>query len=129
MEPQRTRFAGQGTKAEKVIWLGGKRVLVQPSYSNTLKLVTLDDAGNVTAREPANLVKVDLNEFGIYNYGGRPRLGRLTDGVLQWLNDDLQPTDQVMLPDGQKIASFVPLGRRHGVGPRARGRVRASAQA
>ncbi len=109
MEPQRTRFAGQGTKAEKVIWLGGKRVLVQPSYSNTLKLVTLDDAGKVTAREPANLVKVDLNEFGIYNYGGRPRLGRLTDGVLQWLNDDLQPTDQVMLPDGQKIASFVPL--------------------
>ncbi|HEY4311490.1 MAG TPA: hypothetical protein VGN12_18725 [Pirellulales bacterium] len=109
MEPVRTRFTGQGTKAEKVMWLGGKRVLVQPSYSNTLKLVSVDDAGKVTSREPANLVKVDLNEFGIYNYAGRPRLGRLTDGVLQWLNDDMQPTDQVMLPDGQKIASFVPL--------------------
>lgn len=109
MEATRTRFTGQGTKAEKVIWLGGKRVLVQPSYSNTLKVVSLDDAGKVGVREPANLVKVDLGEFGIYNYGGQPRLGRLTDGVLQWLNEDMQPTDQVMLPEGQKIASFVPL--------------------
>jgi hypothetical protein len=108
-EPVRTRFTGQGTKAEKVVWLGGKRVLVQPAYSNALKLLSVDDAGKVTTREPANLVKVDLGEFGIYNYGGRPRLGRLTDGVLQWLNEDMQPTDQVMLPDGQKIVTFVPL--------------------
>ena len=108
-EAQRTRFTGQGTKAEKVIWLGGKRLLVQPSYSNALKLVTMDADGKVSAREPANLVKVDLGEFGIYDIGGQPRLGRLTDGVLQWLNDDMQPSDQVMLPDGQKIASFVPL--------------------
>ena len=39
-EPARTRFTGQGTKAEKVVWLGGKRVLVQPAYSNALKLVS-----------------------------------------------------------------------------------------
>ena len=113
IEPQRTRFAGQGidgkSKAERVVWLGGKRLLVQPSYSNSLRLLTVDDAGKVTSREPANLVKVDLAEFGIYHFGGATRLGRLTDGVLQWLNDDMQPTDQVMLPDGQKIASFVPL--------------------
>jgi len=109
LEPAHTRFTGQGTKAERVVWLGGKRVLVQPSFSNSLKLVTIDDAGKVTSREPPNLVKVDLAEFGIYNYGGGPRLGRLTDGVLQWLNDDIQPSDQVMLPDGQRIASFVPL--------------------
>jgi hypothetical protein len=108
-EPTRTRFAGQGAKAERVVWLGGKRLLVQPSFSTSLKLVSMDDAGKVAAREPASLAKVDLAEFGIYNYGGGPRLGRLTDGVLQWLNDDMQPTDQVMLPDGQRIASFVPL--------------------
>ena len=113
IEPVRTRFTGQGidgkSKAERVIWLGGKRLLVQPSYSNSLKVLSVDESGKVTAREPANLVKVDLGEFAIYHYGGQPRLGRLTDGVLQWLNDDMQPTDQVMLPDGQKIASFVPL--------------------
>ncbi len=112
-EPVRTRFAGRGidgkAKAERVLWIGGKRLLVQATYSNALKLVTLDDDGKVTSREPANLAKVELGEFGIYNFGGRPRLGRLTDGVLQWLNDDLQPVDQVMLPEGQKIASFVPL--------------------
>ncbi len=68
-EPVRTRFTGQGTKAEKVVWLGGKRVLVQPAYSNALKLLAVDDEGKVTSREPANLVKVDLGEFGIYNYG------------------------------------------------------------
>ncbi|MBI2823644.1 MAG: hypothetical protein HYX69_03010 [Planctomycetia bacterium] len=113
MEPERTRFAGSGgdakAKAEKVMWIGGKRLLVQLAYSNAIKLVTADEAGKVTTREPANLVKVDMTEFAIYNVGGRNRLGRLTDGVLQWLNDDLQPTDQVMLPDGQRIASFVPL--------------------
>jgi hypothetical protein len=55
------------------------------------------------------LNKVDPNEFLLFNIAGKARLGRLTDGVLQWLNDDLQPTDQVMLADGQRIASFIPL--------------------
>lgn len=108
-EPVKTRFTGQGTKADKVVWLGAKRVLVQPANSNTLKLVSIDDAGKVTSREPANLNKVDPNEFLLFNIAGKARLGRLTDGVLQWLNDDLQPTDQVMLADGQRIASFIPL--------------------
>ena len=38
-----------------------------------------------------------------------PAASRLTAGVLQWLDDGLQPTDQVMLPDGQKIAAYLPL--------------------
>ena len=52
MEPVRTRFPGSGiegkAKAEKVIWLGGKRLLVQPSFSNSLKLLGVDEAGKVT---------------------------------------------------------------------------------
>jgi hypothetical protein len=53
---------------------------------------------------------VNLGEFAAYEDGKRLRLGRLTDGVLQWLDDKLQPIDQVMLADGRKLAGFVPLG-------------------
>ena len=110
-EPQRHRLAGLGTsseKVEKVVWLGGPRVLFQRGYSGGCKIASVND-GKVKITEPAHLAKVDLAEFGLFGAGGPPRLGRMTDGVLQWLNDDLQPSDQVMLSEGQRIASFVPL--------------------
>ncbi|HWA97458.1 MAG TPA: VCBS repeat-containing protein [Pirellulales bacterium] len=113
-EPKRTRFADLGAKVEKVVWLGGERLLVQDAYATAAKLAVLKD-GKASLSEPAHLTKVDLSEFLLFapRTGGADakamRLGRLTDGVLQWLADDLHPTDQTMLPDGQKIASFVPL--------------------
>ncbi len=112
-EPQRTRFTALGTsgeKVEKVVWLGGQRILFQRGYSSASKIAAIVD-GKVKVTEPSHLAKVDLAEFGLFGAGdgGSPRLGRLTDGVLQWLNDDLQPKDQVMLSEGQKMVSFVPL--------------------
>jgi hypothetical protein len=117
-KPEVTRFKDLGAKVDKVVWLGGKRLLVQDAYASTAKLVTLE--GDTKAEdakpkitEPSHLAKVDLAEFGLYERGtGKKkslRVGRLTDGVLQWLGDDLHPTDQTMLPDGQKLVSFVPL--------------------
>jgi len=107
-EPKRTRFAGLGTQLKRVAWIGGQRVLIQQEYSEAAKLVSIVD-GKPKVAEPSHLAKVDLAEFGLFGAGGPPRLGRLTDGVLQWLNDDLQPSDQVMLSEGQRMASFVPI--------------------
>lgn len=109
-EPRRTRFADVGDKTERALWLGDKRLLVQQAYSSAAKLVSLDDKGKTIAVEPPHLTKVNLAEFGLYDDGRRMRVGRLTDGVLQWLDERLQPVDQVMLADGRKLAGFVPWG-------------------
>lgn len=106
-EPRRTRFSAQGTKVEKVVWLGGNRLLVQQAYATSAKLVVLDGE-KVIVSEPPHLAKVDLAEFSVYRVGDKLRAGRLTDGVLQWLADDLHPLDQIMLPDGQRLAAYIP---------------------
>jgi hypothetical protein len=108
-EPKVTRFTGVGAKAERVAWPGGPRLLVQQSYATGAKLAVIVD-GKTVVTEPAHLAKVDLGEFQLITQAGKLRFARLTDGVLQWLGDDLQPTDQIMLADGQRLASFVPLG-------------------
>lgn len=107
-EPTVTRFIGVGAKAERVAWPGGDRVLVQQSYATGAKLAVIKDGKTVTT-EPAHLAKIDLDEFQLIAQAGKPRFARLTDGVLQWLGDDLQPTDQIMLADGQRLASFVSI--------------------
>lgn len=111
-QPRRTTFAGLGSKVEKAMWLGGQRLLVQQAYSTSAKLGALVD-GKLLVTEPSHLGKVDLAEFALFERGENVRLGRYTDGVLQWLDDNLQPIDQVMLPDGQRLASFVPLDEKH----------------
>ncbi len=107
-QAERMRFPGAGSKTEKVVWLGGKRLLVQQAYAAGAKLIELDGE-KLKVSEPAHLAKVDVGEFGLYSMGGELKAGRLTDGVLQWLAPDLHPTDQIMLPDGQRLAGFVPL--------------------
>lgn len=108
-EPQRTKFTGLGTKTEKVLWLGGKRLLFQQAYAPAAKVVEVDKKGKQTVVEPPHLAKVNLAEYALYDDGRRQRVGRLTDGVLQWLDDALQPVDQVMPADGQKLAAYVSL--------------------
>lgn len=105
--PATTRFEKIGVKADKVVWLGGQRILVQPAFATSAKLARMVD-GKLTVTDPSHLAKVDLAEFALFGQQA-PRAGRLTDGVLQWLGDDLHPTDQIMLPEGQRLAGFVPL--------------------
>jgi hypothetical protein len=107
VEAAQTRFSGVGSKVDKVVWLGGEALLVQDAFAKGGKLVRLKD-GKAAISEPANLAKADLAEFKLLEFNGKPRPARLTEGVLQWLDDELQPSDQVMLSAGQRIAAFVP---------------------
>ena len=107
-EAKLTRFEKAGAKVERVLWLGGERILVQQAYSSAAKLLTLEK-GKVVPVDLPHLAKVNLTEYRLYRDGKRLRPGRLADGVLQWLDDSLLPQDQVMLPDGQKLAGYVPL--------------------
>ena len=106
-EAAKTRFTGVGTKVDKVVWLGGESVLIQDAFAKGAKLVRLQD-GKAVVSEPANLAKADLAEFRLLDFKQKLRPARLTEGVLQWLDDDLQPADQIMLSAGQRIAAFLP---------------------
>ena len=107
-EPAVTRYQDLGPKVEQVVWLGGDAILVQDAFATAAKLVTLVD-GKPEVKSPALLAKVDLSEYAVLEVDGRQRKARLTDGVLQWLGDDLHPVDQVMLTEGQKIGSYLPV--------------------
>jgi hypothetical protein len=107
VEATKTRFTGLGAKVDKVIWLGGEVLLVQDAFAKGAKLVRLKE-GKALTSEPANLAKVDLAEFKLLDFNQKLRPARLTEGVLQWLDDDLQPADQIMLSAGQRIGAFVP---------------------
>lgn len=112
-EPVATHYAGLGPKVEQVVWLGGDAILVQDAYATAAKLVTIVD-GKPDVKSPALLAKADLGEYAALEVDGGLRKSRLTDGVLQWLGDDLHPLDQVMLTEGQKIAAYLPLAKADG---------------
>lgn len=108
-EARKVHFIGVGDKTEKVGWLGGDRVVVKLKLSDAVKLVSLVD-GETKITEPAHLAKGNvLGQIAPYVNKDALRVGRLTDGVVQWLDDALQPQDQIMLGEGQRINSFVPL--------------------
>jgi hypothetical protein len=107
-EPTKTRFEGLGPKVEKVVWLGDDTLLVQDAFATAARMVRLVE-GKPVVTSPALLAKADLDEYRLLDGPEGPRRARLTDGVLQWLGDDLHPVDQVMLGDGQKIAAYLPV--------------------
>jgi hypothetical protein len=107
-EPRETLFQGLGDKVDKVVWLGGDALLVQDSYAKNAKLVRRVDGESVVST-PALLAKVDLDEYRLLETDAGRRVCRLTDGVVQWLGEDLHPADQVMLGEGQKIVSYLPV--------------------
>ena len=104
--PVRTRFEDAGAKADEVTWLGGERLLVMEKYAQSPKLVTLAD-GKLVVDEPPHLAKAKLADFTLVAWEGDLRPVRIGDGVLQWLDDSLQPVDQVMLPESQRLVAFV----------------------
>jgi len=107
-EPKRTRFTGLGAKVDKVVWLGDDTLLVQDAYAPAGKVARLAD-GKTVITSPALLAKANLDEYRLLDVDGVRRQSRITDGVLQWLGDDLHPVDQVMLGEGQKLVSFLPI--------------------
>ncbi len=107
-EPLKTRFPELGAKVDQVVWLGGDTLLVQDAYAAGGRLAKLVDGKSVVTT-PSLLAKVDLSEYLLLPAGDEFRKARLTDGVIQWLGDDLHPVDQVMLTEGQKIGSYLPV--------------------
>lgn len=106
--PQRTVFAGVAAKADKARYLGDGRLLVLDQYARNPRLVRLVD-GQSQSSEPPHIRKAKLEDYRLIPHNGKPRAARLADGVLQWLDDDLQPLDQVMLPDGEALAAYAPI--------------------
>ncbi len=112
-EAVRVRFPKAGAKADQVLWIGGERLLVKETHGRALKLLTLkeekaEEKTKVTS--PTHLKKATLGEFKLFDIGDDVRLGRLTDGVLQWLGDDLRSKELVMLPQGQELSDYVANG-------------------
>lgn len=87
-------------------WPCGERLLVKETHGRGLKLIARDgDKAVVTS--PTHLKKAVLTDFKLIAMGGEVRLGRFSDGVLQWLGADLRSYEQVMLPQGQELADYV----------------------
>ena len=107
------RFEKAGAKPDEVLWIGGDRLLLKETHSRGLKLVTLKD-GETKITSPTHLKKASLTQYRLLALGDETRLGRLVEGVLQWIGDDLQSHDQVMLPQGQELADYVATGTQGG---------------
>ncbi len=105
-EAERIRFPNVGAKADQVLWIGGERLLVKETHGRAVKLFALEE-GKAKVTSPTHLKKATLGEFKLFAVSEEVRLGRLTDGVLQWLGDDLRSHEQVMLPQGQELADYV----------------------
>lgn len=112
-EPEVIRFKDVGAKADQVLWIGGERLLVKETHGRALKLFALDGEKAVVT-SPTHLKKATLGEFKLFAVGDEVRLGQLTDGVLQWLGDDLRSQEQVMLPQGQQLADYVAADKTNG---------------
>ncbi|MEM9914384.1 MAG: VCBS repeat-containing protein [Planctomycetota bacterium] len=101
------RFDATAGKAEQARWLGGYKLLVADKFTKGLRLVELNDK-RATQIKPRHLEQADLDQFRLVDRGEKaPRIGWQTDGVVQWLGEDLHAIDQVMLPDGRRIADLV----------------------
>ena len=107
-EPESVRFDDVGKKVDQALWLGATRLLIREAYGQTSKLASIQD-GKTIVSQPGHIKKTQLSEFRLVAVGDELRPARLTDGVLQWLDDDLQPQDQVMLPEGRQLTGYVAL--------------------
>lgn len=116
-EPRRVRYAGVGEKVDRVKWLGGTSVLVMEKYAAAPKLIQLKDDGTPKVTDASRLKKISLDDLHLVRVGpaecpsgpGGPYLARIADGVLQWLDANLYPIDQVMLPAGKRLVNYVVL--------------------
>ncbi len=109
----KTRFPAIGSKADQVLWIGDDRLLVKETHGRALKLINLDGK-KAKASSPTHLKKATLSEFKLFAVGEDVRLARMTDGVLQWLGDDLRSQEQIMLPQGQKLSDYVVVSETSG---------------
>ncbi|MCA9261844.1 MAG: hypothetical protein KDA61_21650, partial [Planctomycetales bacterium] len=114
-EPAAVQFEDIGTKAEEALWIGVNRLLVKEQHARELKVATLADDGSAKLETNPALKSADLGDFrlvaeNLADGTTRFRLGRLTEGVMQWLDEDLQSIDQTMLPQGEQLSDYLADG-------------------
>ena len=105
-KPSQLRFEGVSDKADQVLWIGGDRLLVKDVHFRGLKLA-VNSEGKTVVTTPTHLQKSDLSEYKLFEVGDQVQLGRLVEGVLQWIGDDLQSHEQIMLPQGLELADYI----------------------
>lgn len=105
-KPSPLRFENVSDKADQVLWIGGDRLLVKDAHFRGLKLAEVSE-GKTVVTAPTHLQKSDLSEYKLFAVGDEVRLGRLVEGVLQWIGDDLQSHEQIMLPQGLELADYI----------------------
>lgn len=108
-EPETRLFKGLGKQVEKARWAGGDSLIYQDSFSRNLKTAHLLEDGTTQIREPSALKQTKIEDFTTFFIDDEIQTGRLSEGVWQWLDSEWQPQDQVMLPDGLSLLSFLPL--------------------
>jgi hypothetical protein len=105
-KPSRLRFEDVSAKADQVLWIGGDRLLVKNAHARGLQLAVVKE-GETKVSSPTHLKKADLGEYKLLAVGNEVRLGRIVEGVLQWIGNDLQSHEQVMLPQGQQLVDYI----------------------
>jgi hypothetical protein len=102
-------FKGIGDKVEDVNWLGGTRIIYRKKYKQELLLSQLHEE-HVVTEELSKLKKASLNEFSfVVNSKKQTQALRLVGGIITWLNDKLDPIDQINLPNSSKIRAYVQI--------------------
>ena len=107
-EPIIFSYPKQAGVADKAVWLGDTNLLVLDQYKRDPRHLRINKDGKTLSSKPAHLSKAELTSFTMIRDGDTLRPARYVDGVLQWLDEDLQPTDQVMLPDELKLTRYIP---------------------
>ena len=106
-QPKAQVFEKLGKNTEKITWLGADRLLYRQKYKQETHYVRFVD-GKLKTSEIKTLRNAKLSEFSFIQEQDQ-QITRLVDGTLMYLNDKLNPVDQVVLPGELKILSFIQL--------------------
>jgi len=107
--PRPVAFPGDAADVQDARWLGDRRLLVKRRYRQDAELWEAAATGVVRrgADEIAPLKDCLLDEYRLVVTADGLRPGRFSSGVLQWLDEDLAVTDQVMLGDDQGLIDAI----------------------
>lgn len=100
--PTMTRFAKAGAKITQAQWLGGDRAVIRMGFQTDAELIIAQGEKPVLRRLAAalpGLARLEPNQIRLVSWEGTLRPARIVDGGWQWLDNDVNTTDQIQLPD------------------------------
>lgn len=95
-------FKGIAKGLDQAYWIGGKSIMVRKKYAKYASFYSLKDS-KATLVEAPHLKDATESQFHFFKVKSNLKMARIVDGILQWYGDNLQPVDQVMLENGDKI--------------------------